>query len=162
VAKAALLAMLLDLQFAVWEERHRDFAVTCFFRHEHSDIVLVRRFASRVTEICHWACSRFVLVNERQLDFEFAVSEREDFYFTLAFNIAIRAVGFGGGDAAFTGSGGRHEKSRNEESEKDCKNFDPERFRGRYRRGLGHARSLLGHFILSNVFTKKVGSVKNA
>ena len=49
------------------------------------------------------------------------MSEREDFYFTLAFNIAIRAVGFGGGDAAFAGSGGRREKSRNEESEKDDK-----------------------------------------
>jgi hypothetical protein len=45
VTKAALLALLLDLQFAVWEKRHRDFAVTCFFRHEHRDIVLDRRFA---------------------------------------------------------------------------------------------------------------------
>lgn len=26
------------------------------------------------------------------------------------------------------------------------KDFDPERFRGRYRRGLGHARALPGHF----------------
>jgi hypothetical protein len=55
------------------------------------------------------------------LDFQFAVSERDDFYFTLAFNIAIRAVRFGGGDAAFASSGGRREKSRNEESEKDDK-----------------------------------------
>jgi hypothetical protein len=45
VTKAALVALLLDLQFAVWEKRHRDFAVTCFFRYEHSDIVLDRRFA---------------------------------------------------------------------------------------------------------------------
>jgi hypothetical protein len=58
-----------------------------------------------------------VLVNERQLDFQFAVSEREDSYFTIAFNIAIRALRFGGGDAAFAGSGGRREKSRNEQSE---------------------------------------------
>jgi hypothetical protein len=55
-----------------------------------------------------------VLVNERQLDFQFAVPEREDSYFTIAFNIAIRAGRFGGGDAAFTGSGGRREKNRNE------------------------------------------------
>jgi hypothetical protein len=45
VTKAALLALLLDLQFAVWEKRHRDFAVTRFFRHEHNDIVFDRRFA---------------------------------------------------------------------------------------------------------------------
>jgi hypothetical protein len=45
VAKAALLALLFDLQFAGGEKRHRDFAVTCSFRHEHSDIVLDRRFA---------------------------------------------------------------------------------------------------------------------
>jgi hypothetical protein len=45
VTKAALVALLLDLQFAVWEKRHRDFAVTCSFRHERSDIVLDRRFA---------------------------------------------------------------------------------------------------------------------
>ena len=47
--------------------------------------------------------------------------EREDFYFTIAFNIAIRAGRFGGGDAAFAGSCGRREKSGNEESEKDDK-----------------------------------------
>jgi hypothetical protein len=45
VTKAALLALLLDLQFALRKKRHCDFAVTCFFRHEHSDIVLDRQFA---------------------------------------------------------------------------------------------------------------------
>jgi hypothetical protein len=49
------------------------------------------------------------------------VSERENFYFTLAFNIAIRAVRFGGADAAFAGIGGRREKSRNEEREETQK-----------------------------------------
>src|SRR6266850_2904659 len=101
MTEAALLALLLDLQFAVWQKRHRDFAVTCSFRHEHSDIVLDRRFARRVAEICHWAFSRLVLVDERQLEFQFAVSEREDSYFTTAFSIAIRAGRFGVGHAAF-------------------------------------------------------------
>ncbi len=101
VTKAALLALLLDLQFAVWEKRHRDFAVTKSFRHEHSDIVLDRRFARRVAEVRHWLSSRFELVDERQLDFQFAVSEREDSYFTIAFSVAIRAGCFGRGDAAF-------------------------------------------------------------
>src|SRR5207247_5516512 len=36
VTGAALIALLFDLQFAVWEKRHRDFAVTCSFRHEYS------------------------------------------------------------------------------------------------------------------------------
>lgn len=45
VTKPALLALLFDLQFAVGEKRHRDFAVTRSFRHEHSNIVLDRRFA---------------------------------------------------------------------------------------------------------------------
>jgi len=49
------------------------------------------------------------------------VSKREDSYFTTAFNIAIRAGRFRGGDAAFAGIGGRREKGRNEESEKDDK-----------------------------------------
>jgi hypothetical protein len=40
-----------------------------------------------------------VLVNERQLDFQFAVPEGEDSYFTIAFSIAICAGRFGGGDA---------------------------------------------------------------
>jgi hypothetical protein len=53
------------------------------------------------------------------LDFQFAVSEREDSYFTIALSIAIRAGRFGSGDAAFVGRGGRRRKSRNEESEKD-------------------------------------------
>lgn len=39
------------------------------------------------------------------------------------------------------------------------KDFDPERFRGRYRRGLGHARALPGHFIQSNVFWGEIGSL---
>jgi hypothetical protein len=58
-------------------------------------------------EVCHWAFSRLVLVDERQLDFQFAVSAREDSYFTIAFSIAIRAGRFG--------SGGRREKSRSED-----------------------------------------------
>jgi hypothetical protein len=49
------------------------------------------------------------------------VSEGEDFYFALASNSAIRAVRFGGGDAVFARSGDRHEKGRDEESEKDDK-----------------------------------------
>jgi hypothetical protein len=47
------------------------------------------------------------------------VSEGEDFYFALAFNSAIRAVRFGGGDAVFAGTGGRREKGRDEESKKE-------------------------------------------
>jgi hypothetical protein len=57
--------------------------------------------------------------DKRQLDFQFAVSEREDSYFTTAFSIAIRAGRFGAGHAAFAGIGGQREKSRNEESEKE-------------------------------------------
>jgi hypothetical protein len=53
------------------------------------------------------------------LELQFAVWEREDSYFTIAFSIAIRAGRFGGGDAAFVGSGGRREKNRNDDSEKD-------------------------------------------
>ena len=45
MTEAAFLALLLDLQFAVWQKRHRDFAVAYSLRHEHSDIVLDRRFA---------------------------------------------------------------------------------------------------------------------
>ena len=48
--------------------------------------------------------------------------EREDSYFTIAFSIAIRAGRFGAGDAAVAGVGGRREKSRNEESDKESLN----------------------------------------
>src|SRR5438128_7200148 len=37
VAKAAFAALLLNLQLAVRQESHRDFAVACAFRHEHGD-----------------------------------------------------------------------------------------------------------------------------
>ena len=85
------------------------------------------------------------------------MSEREDLYFTLAFNIAIRSVCFAGGDAAFAGSGGRRGKSRNDESEKDDRESTvADR---RYRRGLGHAPAhrrascaLPDYFIPSKVF----------
>jgi hypothetical protein len=45
VTKAAIDALLLDLQLAVRQESHRDFAVARVFRHEHGDVVLDSRFA---------------------------------------------------------------------------------------------------------------------
>jgi hypothetical protein len=51
VTEPAFLALLFDLQFAVSQKSHRDFAVARSFVHKHRDVVLDRR---PLTPRRHW------------------------------------------------------------------------------------------------------------